>query len=428
MKTKLLFSILVVAQLNVLASPQPDKGFVAHEWGTFTSVQGADGIQLEWNPLVVSELPDFVYDRNRSTDGSRARRFADFSSKSAFICRQRMETPVIYFYSEQPREVDVSVQFPQGLVTEWYPQLSPLQNTKENPTFAQNHGIRWSNIQIVPMSETKEGDAVLPVDKSGSHYYSARETDANMVRIRTVSTHKFENEKFLFYRGIGNFQAPLQVTMSGNEDQVSLMNNGTDSLANLYVLQIQKGMGKFSQIKKLAPGASAAARLFPGKGLMPISELQEQISAEMAAALAGQGLYPAEAKAMVNTWRDSWFGEDGTRVLYILPRSWTDQVLPLNIEPKPRDILRVMVGRAEVLPPSKEWQLLKQIVRFTDPDTDVQQKAVAEARELGFGRFAEPAVRHLSGKIPGREFGQVSWAFLEATKPSKELGKSLAIK
>src|SRR5438876_3418336 len=41
---------------------QTNKGFVAHEWGTFTSVQGADGVLLDWKPLESSKLPGFVYD------------------------------------------------------------------------------------------------------------------------------------------------------------------------------------------------------------------------------------------------------------------------------------------------------------------------------------------------------------------------------
>jgi len=35
-------------------------------------------------------------------------------SKSVFVTFQRMETPMIYFYSEAERTVNVSVRFPQG--------------------------------------------------------------------------------------------------------------------------------------------------------------------------------------------------------------------------------------------------------------------------------------------------------------------------
>ena len=65
MKTKLFLTVLTAVQLHFAAASPVGGDYVAHEWGTFTSVQGADGIQLEWNPLIVSDLPKFVYDRNR---------------------------------------------------------------------------------------------------------------------------------------------------------------------------------------------------------------------------------------------------------------------------------------------------------------------------------------------------------------------------
>ena len=82
-----------------------------HEWGTFTSFAGSDGVNLEFRPLVDSDLPAFVY--------SPASRF-EFTKRSIFA-RQRMETPVTYFYSDVERDVNVSVAFRQGRLTEFYP-------------------------------------------------------------------------------------------------------------------------------------------------------------------------------------------------------------------------------------------------------------------------------------------------------------------
>ena len=36
-------------------------------------------------------------------------------------------------------------------------------------------------------------------------------------------------------------------------------------------------------------------------------------------------------------------------MLFVLPQSWTDAFIPMNIEPQPRKIVRVMVGRLEML-------------------------------------------------------------------------------
>ena len=69
---------------------------------------------------------------------------------------------------------------------------------------------------------------------------------------------------------------------------------------------------------------------------------------------------------MVKTWDDSWFAEQGTRVLYTLPQQWTDGVLPLAITPAPKEVRRVFVGRAELITPAMEWALLREVVLRDD--------------------------------------------------------------
>ena len=57
---------------------------------------------------------------------------------------------------------------------------------------------------------------------------------------------------------------------------------------------------------------------------------------------------------MVKTWRTDWFGEDGTRVLYLVAEPLTAEFLPLRIDPKPDQLVRVLVGRHDVLTPERE--------------------------------------------------------------------------
>ena len=77
---------------------------------------------------------------------------------------------------------------------------------------------------------------------------------------------------------------------------------------------------------------------------------------DMASALVDAGLFPKEAAAMIETWRDSWF-EEGMRIFYILPRAAVDSVLPLKITPAPSNTVRVFVGRVEVLSPAMQQSL-----------------------------------------------------------------------
>src|SRR5689334_13205271 len=108
---------LLIASSTLCAARAPDASpFVAHEWGTFTSVQGADGVQLWWAPLIKTDLPSFVYSADRS-EGAVPVSSGERKSTSALV---RMETPVIYFYSSSERAVDVRVVFPMGRITEWY--------------------------------------------------------------------------------------------------------------------------------------------------------------------------------------------------------------------------------------------------------------------------------------------------------------------
>src|SRR5262245_19910917 len=69
-----------------------------HEWGTFTSVQGSDGVLLEWQPFAAPDLPSFVYNWRRPGLGRQMPATLLFG-KGGIRSLQRMETPVIYFYT-----------------------------------------------------------------------------------------------------------------------------------------------------------------------------------------------------------------------------------------------------------------------------------------------------------------------------------------
>ena len=72
---------------------------------------------------------------------------------------------------------------------------------------------------------------------------------------------------------------------------------------------------------------------------------------ELEQLLVARGLYPKEAAAMVNTWRDAWFDE-GTRLFYLAPAAMVDEILPLDIRPTPASIVRAFVGRIELVTPA----------------------------------------------------------------------------
>lgn len=414
------------------------KGLVAHEWGTFTSVQGSDGVLLDWRPLITSRLPGFVYDWTKP--GLNRRQAGQFAfTKGGMITLQRMETPVIYFYSDRAQTVDVTVGFPKGIITEWYPQvaqigpavvpvpkaLAMLDNyvhkvgAKPAFTFAsfisrpacEASRAHWANIEIKPVRANKGLAASLPSDQSGSHYFSARETDADFLQLPSlVATNPApQTEKFLFYRGAGSFATPLRVTAE-NEGAITVANTGGEALKDLFVLSVQNRAGAFIHLNALAAGERrTVARATEST---PIATLSQKLASQMADALTSQGLYRREAEAMVKTWNDSWFQEEGVRVLYILPRQWTDQTLPLTIEPSPREVVRIMVGRAEVITPGSERQLVDFLTKAGQGDSSAREQALAQFRKMG--RFAEPALRLVTKTLPSQA-NQTAWVLLQAS-------------
>jgi hypothetical protein len=331
-------------------------GYVAHEWGTFTSVQGGDGELLPWKPLQTSDLPGFVHDwtkpgLNRSSSGM-------FIGKGEMTTLQRMETPVIYFYSDEVMNVDVSVAFPKGLITEWYPQATQIgpslvANTNEaaDSTFPDSRAM-WKNVLLnPPKKRLKYPVAEVRDGKSGSHYFSARKTAANLLQVMLPGQTNAETEGFIFYRGAGSFKTPLRIKVNTNSviaaenagtshppsfkdpsaGVVTVENTGAKNLKHLFLISVHDGCDAFELMETLALNKpthwiTLNPSPYDNHILMrvPLKEFQGQISAQMEAALVSEGLFPLEASVMVNTWKDSWFTEEGDRVLYILPRAWTD--------------------------------------------------------------------------------------------------------
>ena len=73
---------------------------------------------------------------------------------------------------------------------------------------------------------------------------------------------------------------------------------------------------------------------------------------ELHAALVADGLFADEAHALLNTWDASYFQAPGQRLFFLVPRGWTDRVLPLSIS-VPAVVTRSMMGRIEVVSPAQ---------------------------------------------------------------------------
>ena len=345
--TKLGFAAVLAVMSTTGAELKRSSGVVVHEWGTFTSVASETGNAVHWAPLAgPADLPCFV-DRYQH------------QSPKTLTGKIRMETPVLYFYSDGPATLSVSVRFPQGWITEWYPQasrISPPDIGAALPTGARNGSIRWDQVEVLPKAKV-----VFPRGAAENHYYAARETSADPIRVGA------QTEKFLFYRGIGDFDAPVRPAIADG-GRLRITNAG-EKITRAVVFENRRGRMGYRVVRDLE-GTTEIDR-------PELTGTVEALRGQLVSDLVNEGLYEKEAMAMVETWRDSWF-EEGLRVLYIVPRSLVDAVLPLDIKPAPASIERVFVGRVEVLSPETAAHI-------------AQASANGDARVFEtYGRFLHP--------------------------------------
>jgi hypothetical protein len=385
-------NVVLVAGLGLLAlaliaaapkSPQMD-GLTVHEWGTFTSVAGENGKSVDWNGLSPKrDLPLFVEDT-----GYRC-------SKWAFQGNVRMETPVIYFYSPNDVSAHVSVKFPHGVITEWYPHArtniyesksmpgqtgsemfteggvvpagSPASLGLGTPLRDVIGAIEWNDVKIQPNAA-----ADFPVQHHDSPYYAARQTDGAPVTVG------IQHEKFLFYRGVARFQVPLLAQLSG-DGKVQIVNRGADPVPGAILFENRQGTIGYRSLGAIHTSQTADFSALSGS----LPELRYELE-EM---LVSQGLFRKEAHAMVETWRDSWF-EEGSRIIYLVPARVIDSVLPLEIDPAPARVTRVFVGRIELLT-GEMLQAVQTAVETND--------ASIAAR---YGRFLDPMLDRIAAANP----------------------------
>ena len=370
--------------------PKSDQGpLIVHEWGTFTHFAGSDGVSLEFRSTAKEDLPGFVLDRGEQYGIFHERFKAGDRTFSATKTRtysfQRMETPVTYFYVDREREVHAAVRFPKGLLTEFYPpvrEMMPIYTPGKDDTVGDS-SLVWNNIRLIPQEKAGK-DVQLPAVKGDDHYGYARETDAAIVRIDDKFLNKSFYEKFLFYRGVGNFQMPVSMVAQGSGSFT--ISNAGEPIRAAFLVDTKGGQVRFARIANL--GAQAQASLDDAQyGIDALAEA-------MVRDIVADGMYEKEARSMVNTWKSSWFGEDGTRLLYLVPQKLTDSMIPLKVVPEPDQTVRTMVGRLELLTPEREARIEELVVKLASPDGIVRDTAMKDITALG--RFAEPAVQRVS--------------------------------
>ncbi|MCA9298224.1 MAG: hypothetical protein KDA28_04110, partial [Phycisphaerales bacterium] len=281
----------------------PGPGLVVHEWGTFTSVQSSDGGMLEGLHHEEHALPSFVYGRASSAEYFECPPTKCMEMHPEGVT-QKLETPVLYFYSQEPVEVSVDVSFPNGILSEWYPDVVSYAPELYDWDIVADGEMSWT-VDVVPGPVD-----VIPVP----------EEDIWAPSRRVASTPVFaggEAERFIFYRGLGDFTLPF-VVESLEGGGLRIRNDSEDTIPAVFVHYVdpEAGEGMIASVGPLPPLSELVIEdptFVPGpkEEPLPVDELVPFASDLVAAELVASGLFADEARAMVDTWSTSYFGSEG---------------------------------------------------------------------------------------------------------------------
>lgn len=351
---------------------------LAHEWGTFTTVHTEEGNTVEainyLEDYQKNVLPGFVH---RISDFDPLIPFTKSSIKGHPDITMRLETPVLYFYPpanfDYNQKIDVNVIFHGGLLNEFYPMGESRHENLHYPDRQNENNflqkglmnetsksfVSWKNIQI-------GGPWALP------------ETDANVwlaprqVESSYVKTENGETERYIFYRGLAHLKSIIrtehQTEYTRKSDQADIerkimvkvfapdswpfKDQTSFTIPRLWFVYIAgNGNLVYAEYKNIkvhknkdpAKPVKVATLQFTEKDYINFHQLRDSIKQ----ALVQDGLFDAEAEAMLNTWNYHYFNKPGARVLFILPKIWADKYLPIQISVE-HDIVRTFIGRIDL--------------------------------------------------------------------------------
>jgi hypothetical protein len=357
--------ILLGCVLLVSTAFSQTQPLVVHEWGTFTSLQDGSGRALGAINQDTEPLPEFVKDL---LSGGPFGKGIPVSQSITM----RLETPVVYFHPAKgsaPMTVSFSAEFHGGQLTQFYPTAATNVEPNKIPTISADSlgRLEWKDITIgkpAPGPATKS-----PV------WLAPRRVDA-----ADITNSVGEAERYLFYRGVGQIDSPLNVTRI--HDHLRITSPTSMPIDTIWYFDLRAdGKCAFRRLDTAnqdKPGVITEATLAETDYR---EDALTDLQADMKKSLMSAGLFDDEAQAMLDTWRESYFKSAGTRVFFMVPRAWTDRVLPIKIS-VPAKIERVMIGRVDLVTPRHE-ELARTYLLSKDKSSPQAQQLYKE-----LGRFA----------------------------------------
>jgi len=362
---------------------------VVHEWGTFTSFQNERGEAFRYLNTNDEPVPGFVHELRKQgvyrywpTELPPVVQGAPLAHEDVTM---RLETPVIYFHPPKSHSaeltLDVDVEFHGGWLTQFYP------TAEASVIGAKATGFRWADL-----NENTVGQLSWKSLNVGSRGMGPETTEPVWTAPRAVAAAQVscsgESERFLFYRGVAHLEAPLRVVRDKRSpdtlhivtqaDKSSPLVGRRTKIDGVWLADVRPdGTVAFRALPELMLDGKPSQSVATTAGVFGAEEYSKEnlarLRAEMRSSLEAHGLFADEGEALLRTWELSYFQSPGLRLFFMVPRDWTDQKLPLSIS-VPADIVRVMVGRIELVTPRQ-----RETIRRIAQDSTADLRSVVDA-------------------------------------------------
>lgn len=383
-------------------------GLVVHEWGSMQHHLDTDTSEFDLMGEDRSDLPPFV------------KVLGDQPMRGPHLMRK----PIIYFYTQQKQKVVVTARFPEGVLTQWYPDVThfaPQRDSQflhkgQQPQAPRNGVLSWQQVELNPAT-----DASLFAAVNANHpwWHIARDTDATPVRVidkRNAQTV----ERFLFYRGAGSYKPMVMPKRDkpGVDLSVRVPFSQID-LRGVFLVRVNDSGATITHAPVLR--AEGTMTLAGPDAIRPTKEAAAIAKDQLIESLEAAGLFPKEAAGLVKIWGDDMFTTPGERLLYLMPNNEVERVLPLDIQPEPKQLVRTLIAWVELSTPEAEKRIMDLIKQLSSKDPAQALAANKELRKLD--RFAEAILRRTLDTIKDAQVKTKIKQILTALEQHRRQGK-----
>jgi hypothetical protein len=377
---------LILLLLLPLAGAQTD-GLEVHEFG-FLVEAGVEHERLSV-PDLLGDLPSHVRSEVKDSplDGARAGDPRTAAGSAPLDLRvplpQTITTadPLIFFYSDRPCTVDVTVRFDDGRPIAWFPRVDAYRSRE----------LVWEEVGISPRLPRGRNLKKL-WDEGGKGKWRGL-FRARKLRGPCYVECGTQVEKYLFYEAAVNYPLTLLVNEADPATGVLTLENVRDlPLLDLYVLP-GHARDAVAYVSRLEPGARLTVD--PTAEHEAIAWLDEDLPEHLRDHLAATGLHENEATLCARMVLEAPFMRGrAPRALYRLPQEEYAQHYHLSIEPPPATTIRVGL----VLVPDLHERSLQHICQMVAAGRQEQRRRAQAALQV-LGSTGREA---LQAEIPRR--------------------------